>query len=274
MDMTRQIFLSWLTTAPLPPRSMIGLAKECGYAGVSLRALPAAAGDSIPQLLQDRALRQSVKYRALADEIILADMEIIRINEGFAVQSVEPFLDLCAELSVSTFLVAGDDPDLSRLTASFNALCEASRAKGICPALEFMPWTSVKDVKTALSIIENSGSENGKIIVDALHVARSSTTLDDLRAIPRERLACFQICDALAAIPQTQEGLIYTARQARLLPGQGGIDLHAILEALPPDIPVSVEIPNKEGHDAQGAAGWAKNALIATISFLNEELVK
>ncbi|NHO33413.1 sugar phosphate isomerase/epimerase family protein [Acetobacter fallax] len=269
--MTRQIFLSWLTTAPMPPCDMITVAKECGYTGVSLRALRAAEGDNIPQLLQDQSLRQSVKHRAAAEGIILADMEIVRINEGFTVRSVEPFLDLCAELSVSAFLVAGDDPDLSRLTASFNALCEASRPRGICPALEFMPWTSVKDAKTALSVIEKSGAHNGKIIVDALHVARSSTTPDDLRAIPPERLACFQICDAPAGIPPTQEELIYTARQARLLPGQGGIDLHAIMEALPPDIPISVEIPNKEGHAVRGATGWAKDAFSATVSFLNKE---
>ncbi|KAA8385831.1 sugar phosphate isomerase/epimerase [Acetobacter tropicalis] len=272
--MTRSISLAWLTIAPFNPLDMIPLAREIGYDGIGLRALPATPGDDLPPLLSDAHLRKKLRSLAAQHEIRFTDMEIIRIDEFFRIDKFLVFLDICAELSIPTVLVAGDDPDLSRLTASFACLCEQGKSRGVSPALEFMPWTSVHDAKTAHSIVHNAATDNGKIIVDTLHVARSSTTLQDLATIPRDHLAYVQICDAPAPIPSTREGLIHTAREARLLPEQGGIELASILETLPKDLPVSIEIPNKEGHARYGKAQWAKDAYFLTQELLQKESLK
>jgi len=61
----------------------------------------------------------------------------------------------------------------------------------------------------------------------------------------------------------TNAELIYTARCARLLPGDGGIDLRGLLGALPSDLPLSLEIPNDEWLPKLGAEEWARRALAA-----------
>jgi hypothetical protein len=33
------------------------------------------------------------------------------------------------------------------------------------------------------------------------------------------------------------------AREDRLMPGEGGLDLRGLLEALPPQLPISLEVP-------------------------------
>jgi sugar phosphate isomerase/epimerase len=123
--------------------------------------------------------------------------------------------------------------------------------------------TAVRDARSALRIITNADRPNGRVLVDSLHAGRSTTTLADLAAIPGSRLSYAQLCDAPGEVPTTQEGLIHTARCARLLPGEGGIDLVGIVRQLPSDLPLSLEIPNDERLPKLGAQEWARQALAA-----------
>jgi sugar phosphate isomerase/epimerase len=262
------ISLAYLTAVGLAPPEAISLAAELGYDAVGLRATPSAPGGPFSRLIEDKALLAETCRRSADTGVAVFDVEIVRLNAGFTVQSVLPFLEVCAALKAKAVLVAGDDADEARLTESFARFCAAALPFGVSGNLEFMPWTMVRDCKTAQRIVAASGAANGKVLVDALHVARSTTTLDDIAALPRDMLAYAQICDAPAEIPATDEGLIHTARAARLLPGQGGIDLAAMFAQLPPDLPVSVEIPNEAGVAKFGAKDWARQALAATKQVL------
>lgn len=266
--------LAYLTAAPLSPPDAITLAAELGYAAVGLRALPAAPGGEASPLIEDIALLRETRRRSRETGVAVFDMEIVRLGTGFSVESVKPFLEACGALSARAVLVAGDDPDESRLVDSFAAFCEASTPYGLTADLEFMPWTAVPDCRTARRIVEKAARPNGRILVDALHAARSSTSLAELAELPRHLLSYAQMCDAPGEIPATTEGLIHTARQERLLPGHGGIALQAIFSAIPADLPVSVEIPNVVQKSALGIAEWARLALEAAQSVVSPRAVK
>lgn len=253
--------LAYLTCAQLSPPDAVSLAAELGYGAVGLRALPVAPGAAFSPLIQDRALLGETIARIKATGIPVFDVEIVRLGPDFHAETVRPFLETCETLGAKAVLVAGDDPDESRLSASFAAFCEAAAPHGLTGDLEFMPWTKVPDARTALRIARAAGQPNARILVDSLHVARSATTREDLAGLPRAMLGYVQICDAPSAIPTTDEGLIHTARQARMIPGEGGIDLVDMFAQLPPDLPVSVEIPNREGIAHVGVRTWAARAL-------------
>jgi sugar phosphate isomerase/epimerase len=197
------------------------------------------------------------------------DLELARLNAEFTVEGFLPFLEVGARLGAKAVLVAGDDADEARLVHSFAAFCEATAQFGLTADLEFMPWTEVPDAASALRLVRRAAHPNGGVLVDALHVARSSTELADIAAIPRERLNYAQICDADAVIPETVEELIYTARSDRLLPGEGGIDLASLFAILPSDLPISVEIPNDKQAPGLGAEEWARRALVTTKTLLS-----
>jgi sugar phosphate isomerase/epimerase len=131
-----------------------------------------------------------------------------------------------------------------------------------------MPWTTVPDARSALRLVTAAAQPNGAILVDALHFARSRSCLADVAAIPHDRLNYAQICDPPAAIPDTVEGPIHTARCERLLPGEGGIDLAGLFATLPGDLPISVEIPNEQRAPALGPEEWARQALAASRAVL------
>jgi sugar phosphate isomerase/epimerase len=195
-------------------------------------------------------------------------VEIIRIGEGFDPHTWDALYEACAALKARAILVAGDDPDEARLTANYARLCEVMQPYGLTADLEFMPWTAVKDASSALRIVRNAGTPaNAGILVDALHVGRSTTTLDDIRAIPRGLLHYAQICDAVAGTHFSTEQMVHTARCERLLPGDGTIDIPGIFDALPADLPVSVEVVNVERETGASPTEWAATCLAASRPF-------
>ena len=78
------------------------------------------------------------------------------------------------------------------------------------------------------------------------------------------------MCDATAGQNFTTEELIHTARQERLLPGEGSIDLKGLFKALPMDVPVSIEIPNMALAKPIGDLAWAEKALLTTKKILGD----
>ena len=85
---------------------------------------------------------------------------------------------------------------------------------------------------------------NAGILIDMLHFGRSRFEPRRARqALPREWFRFAHVCDAAKEVPPTMAGIIHTARDERLFPGEGGIDVRGILARMPQDIPYALEIP-------------------------------
>lgn len=262
--MTRTYSLAALTALPYTPPQMIQLAADTGCAAAGLRLLPAAPG-GIAHRLMDNApmLRETLAVMAGTGVKVL-DLEIIRIGAAFDAREYLPFLDVGAQLGAAHVLVAGDDPDEARLTERFAALCDVLRPYGLTADLEFMPWTPCRDLATAKRVVAAAARPNAGVLVDALHFARSGSTLAQLDDMPREWLHYAQMCDGAVPGPTTTEGLIHDARCERLLPGEGGILLRELFARLPADLPVSIEIPSDTRAPKMGYEAWARAAVEAT----------
>ena len=267
--MARIYSLAYLSSHRCTPAQAIQVAAQTGYQYVGLRLWPNAPGAPQQHLLgQPEALRETLAAQRDTG-VGVFDLEIIRINADFDPHTWDALYDVGAQLQAKAILVAGDDPDEARLTANYARLCEVMNPYGMTADLEFMPWTEVKDAKSALRIVQNAGMPgNAGILVDALHFGRSSTTLDDIRAIPRQLLHYAQICDAEAGLNFSTEQMVHTARCERLLPGDGNIDVPDLFDALPADLPVSVEVVNfgREAHTPP--AEWALECLAASRPFV------
>ncbi len=262
--MTRLYSLAQLTALPYDPPRLVQLAADTGVQGCGIRMLPASPGGPAYPLMDDPAMTRETLARIEGTGVRLLDLEIIRIADTFAVKAFLPFMDIGQRLGAQNILVAGDDADEARLTANFAVLCEVAAGYGLTCDLEFMPWTCVPNVAAASRIVAGASQPNGGVLVDALHFARSASSLEEVAAIPKARLHYAQICDGLVPGPTTNEGLIFDARCARLLPGEGGIDLKGLFARLPADLPVSIEIPHDVRAPAMGYEAWARAAVEAT----------
>ena len=265
--MSRSYSLAYLTSYSCTPPEAIRVASQAGYDFVGMRLWPNAAG-SPQQFLIDKpdVLRETLAAQKDTG-VGVFDIEIIRMGVDFDPAVYRPLLDVGAALGARAALVAGDDLDESRLVESYARLCEFMQPYGITADLEFMPWTTVKTAKDAMRVIQQAGSPNNAgILVDALHFGRSHTTLTDIQAIPRKLLHYAQICDAEAGTHFTTEQLIFSAREERLLPGQGNIDVHGLFEVLPSDLPISVEVVHKPRMAQMNAFEWARLCLRASLA--------
>jgi sugar phosphate isomerase/epimerase len=266
--MTRPFSLSFLTYHGATPPQAIRIAAEAGYDFVGLRLLPAAPGGIAFRLMDDPAALAETQAALHETGMRVFDVEMIRVAADFSVEPYRPFLETCASLGARGVLVAGDDTEEARLADNFALLCDAMKPFGISAELEFMPQSKVADAAAACRLLRRADRPNAGIIVDSLHVSRSRTTVEALQDIPREWLHYAQICDGPAAIPTSLDDLNFAARHARLLPGDGAIDLKGIFSALPTDLPVAVEVPNDEQSAGVSAVEWARCGLVQAKAVL------
>lgn len=266
--MTAPLGLAALTVLDTPPLQHVDLAERHGFDTIGLRLLPAAPGTTAYPLHEDPAALDELVRRLADSPIEVFDLEIIRIGEEFDVSSCRPLLEAGARLGARAVLVGGDDPDRARLTDSYARLAHVCAEYDIVASLEFMPWTAVPDAAAAIEIVGKADGPARSILVDALHVGRSATTLDDLAAIPAEWLHYAQMCDGSVPVPRGDAELIRHAREERLVPGTGGIDLPGIWSVLPEGLPVSIELPNEPLRRAHGTGTWLDRLVTATREVL------
>jgi sugar phosphate isomerase/epimerase len=242
---------------------MLQLASDVGFDSIGVRL--ATTGPSDPDsLLANAALQRETVTRMRATGVPIFDVEVVRIGPGFEAGQYRRFLDVAAIFGAAAVLVIAEDRDERRLMDGFGELCELAAPHRIDIQLEFMPWTAVPDARTAQKIISSVGKSNAKILVDTLHVARSSTTLDDLSAIPPGMIRSVQICDGKKLGSMSADAMMKSARYERLLPGEGDVDIQGMLLRLPANIPIGVEVPNSARLAEVGPASWTKQALAAS----------
>ena len=173
------------------------------------------------------------------------DIEFLRLTPDFDPHSFDPFLETGAQLGAKHIVTAPYDPDLARLTDNLAVFSARAADFALKPVLEFFPWTNVPDFRSALKIVTATGDPNIGVLLDSLHFDRSTSTLADVEKADPSRLPFVHLCDALVQPSYTEAELLHTAREARLIPGQGQIRLHDLLSALPANIPTALEIPMK-----------------------------
>jgi sugar phosphate isomerase/epimerase len=235
--------LAHLTALSLPPPELLRLAARTGYASVGLRLLRVTA-ESPGYPLQDDAAQLRETKRALAETgLTVLDIEFFRITPDLDVASLERVFAIGAELGARFAIAAPYDPDLARLADRFGALCDLGARYGLGVVLEFFPYAVVRDLPGAAAIVERAARPNGGILVDTLHFDRSLGTAAQIAAIHAARFPMVHVCDAPAERPTTTEGLLLHARAERLPPGEGGIPILPVLRALPPGIPIALEVP-------------------------------
>lgn len=253
--MTR-IGLAALTCIELAPPDLVSAAASAGYDCVGLRLIP-VAGQTLP------AFEQRELERRLADTgLSVLDVEVFRLEADTDVTAFEPTMALAARLKATELLVHGADPDERRLIESFSRLCELAGRYGLNANLEPMPWVEISTVAEAKRIIQAAGRKNAALLVDAIHFYRADNGLDDLKDVPKRYL---QLCDAHPGRPADMQEIIRQARGDRLFPGEGGLDLHGLMRALPADLPISIETPYAK---PMSALERAKRALAATRALL------
>lgn len=270
--MSRKISLAHLTTLDLSPPQMIRVAAEIGYDAVGLRLIAVTPTTPGYALMHDAALLRETQSALTASGINVNDIEFLRITPEFDSRDFEAFLDVGAVLGARHVICAPYDPDLSRLSANLAALNDMCVPRGMRPVLEFFPWTNVPDLSAACTIVDAAAQDAIGILVDTLHFNRSSSSLHLLaeQAFAKpERFPFLHLCDALVQPHYTTEDLFHAGRAERLPPGLGQIDLAAIINVLPTETPMALEVPMTALQIENGSPYVARRVFEAAVKMLS-----
>ena len=267
-DSIPQFSLAHLTLIDCPPPELTYIAGKAGYAYVSFRPILLGLPDEPNYgLASNRTLFADTQSALAATGVRLLDIELAKIADGVDVGTYAAALEAGAELGARHVISSIWTPNRAFAVDALGRLCDLAAGFGLTVNLEFVTFASVATLQEALSIVRTVNRPNCGILVDTLHFNRSRVNPDELAAVPPSWFHMLHLCDAPAEIPTTRDGLIHTAREARLDPGDGGIDLAAIVSRLPL-VPCSLEIPNLEREKAVGAEEHARRCLVQARKFM------
>lgn len=255
--------LAFLTVPDISPVEAITIAAEAGFDLVGLRLLPVTAAEPSYPLLTGQGVLREVSAALRDTGIGIGEIEIVRLVPSTEIANYGHFIERAAQLGARHIVVMADDDEDSRIVDNFARLCEMAAPHGMTVDLEPMPYTAVRNIAHALSIVKSAAQTNSGIQIDALHFHRAGSQLEEIRTLPASCINIFQLCDAPAAFDPRPAAMQQLARNGRLMPGEGELDLSSMLSAIPDKVTVSIEVPNRDliaRMSARERAGLAMQA--------------
>lgn len=216
-------------TEAIAPR--VYAAAQAGYAAIGVFL------GSWAQLRANPADLDAVDEALEATGLVVANIETLRgwavpgANDALATQEALAY-DMADHWGCRYVQVIGDaEGPLDRAAQGFAGLCDRAADHGLAVGLEWVPsMTNIPDAPTALHIVLDADRANGGLCVDSWHFTRSTNRLDDLRAIPGEKVIATQWNDGTVA-PHNPNYYDDTLAN-RVVPGEGEFALEEILRIL------------------------------------------
>lgn len=233
-------------TSPVPITERVAAVADAGYVGMGLIA---------DDLL---AVRDSIGFSALRDLIADAGLTHVEIellerwwiprDEAGNSYQVRDLLFEAADILKPAFIKIGSDlgprtPHPERLFEPLRELATQAAEHGTRVAIETMPFSIIPTVPMGADIVSAADHSGVGLLLDAWHVFRAGTSLEELRAaLTPEMIFAVELDDAAQAmVGNPFEDTV----NHRLLCGEGSFDLRgmvALLRAKGFDGPWGVEI--------------------------------
>lgn len=220
-------------TSPVPIEQRVAAAATAGYCGMGL-----IADDLV-------AVRDSIGFARLAGlfdaygivhiEIELLERWWIPRNEPGHSFDVRDLLLSAADVLAPSFIKIGSengspDGDLSALVDPLRRLADQAVEHGTRIAIEPMPFSRIASVPMGAELVSAAAHPAVGLVVDAWHVFRAGTTLDELSAaVPPGMVFGVELDDAASEVFGT---LFEDTVERRLLCGEGSFDLPELVDTL------------------------------------------
>jgi sugar phosphate isomerase/epimerase len=221
------------STSPVPIGERVAAIADAGYAGMGL-----VADDLL-------AIRNSIGFTGLRDliddhglthiEIELIERWWIPRGEPGNSHQVRDLLLDAADVLAPSFIKIGSDlgpriSDPEPLIAPLRELATQAIQHGTRIAIETMPFSLIKTVPMGAEIVSAAAHPAVGLLIDAWHVFRAGTSLDELRAaLTPEMIFGVELNDAAADMVGS---MFEDTVRHRLLCGEGAFDLGGLITVL------------------------------------------
>lgn len=244
--MPHPLGIELITALGQDPVDMVHLAADLGVPRIGLALSPVAMvpDSAMPWNLRDdaplyRAVRSAIAQRGV--EVMLGEGFLIHPQMDMAASASD--LDLIAGLGARKVNCVGVEPDLGRCHEEFATFAQLAAERGMGATIEYMPFVAIDSLAKALDCANACDSGTGSVLLDAMHVFRTGTSLADIAALDPAIIGHVQLCDARS--DWADSDYMDRAKFDRLSLGEGDLPLREFLGALPTDILVGLEVPER-----------------------------
>jgi sugar phosphate isomerase/epimerase len=142
----------------------------------------------------------------------------------------EQFIDQCKGIGCDcvTCISVAENRESHRRMQGFKEMCDIAKASNMRIALEFLPWTDLRNIEMAWDVVREADCSNGGLLLDTFHFFKGGSKIDDLREVPTEKIFLVHLDDA----PDLSMDLHEMSSYGRLFPGEGAFPLKKFLDAL------------------------------------------
>jgi len=199
-------------------------AARVGMAGLGLwhadleHLLETRTLSELKQIMDDNGLRY-LELEFLMDWFLDPDDERRRASDETRTLLFEAAAELDAH-HIKVGNIPGTPCELPQLTERYAELCaNAAEHHDAKIVYELMPFdVNVRDLDTALAVVEGADASNGGLAIDTWHMAKLGIEPDDLRRVPTRFLSWVELSDGrYESLPD----LVDETVNHRELPGEG-----------------------------------------------------
>ncbi len=219
--------------SPVPIAERVAAVAEAGFVGMGLIADDLAV---IKSSMGFPALRDLIADYGLGHvEIELIERWWIPRGETGHSYDVRDLLFEAADVLTPAFIKIGSElgqptPHLDALAEPLHELATQAAEHGTRIAVETIPFSIIPTVAMGAELVTSCGHGSCGLMLDAWHVFRAGTSLDELSsALTPELIVGVELDDAAATVTGS---LIEDTVNHRLLCGQGSFDLVGLVEVL------------------------------------------
>ena len=240
-----------LSVFGLPPVEFINLAADLGCDCISSGLTGFGYnphGYRAFSLRDDIGLRREMKA-AMRDRgvaISLGEGCIIRPHTD--IRAAAGDMDIMRELGVERLNTVSMDPDLGRSLDQLALFAEMAAARGMVTTIELCPALTINTLGAAVAAVRHVSRRDFNLLLDTMHLGRSGATAAEIAALDPALIGYVQLCDA-PRMPR-EPNYLQEATFERMVPGEGDMPLRAYLQALPPGLTLSLEVPLRSQAEA------------------------
>jgi sugar phosphate isomerase/epimerase len=247
--------IEFISVFGMPPAEFVQLAADLGCQSISTGLSPMLSNPPFnPHAYPLWSLRDNVALRRDTVAALKKGKVRISVGEGFLIRpgtDVNSFaadLAVMHELGAASINIVSIDSDLNRSFDQIAVLADLAHELGLQTLLEFGPLMGIPDLPTALAALRHVQQPHFRLLVDAMHLVRSGAGAADIAALDSSIIGYAQLCDA----PLVSRFATYAeeAKFERMVPGTGELPLQAIVAALPKNIVIGIEVPQRSLAEA------------------------
>ncbi len=273
--MDRKFSLAYLTIPGTDPIRQIDIAAEAGYDYVSLRPIPMhLPNEPLFQFDKDKNLFKKIEESLKKNNIRLLDIELARVRKDLKVEDYESAFSAGAELGATDVISSVWTDDKTYYYNEFAKICDLAAKYDLQVNLEFVTFSGITTLEEAVDLLNKAQRPNAYLLIDTLHAHRSRVSPEELEKTDQSKFGLIHLCDGPGPIPNLDDPeMIEVAREGRLYPGDGDIDIKSMIKAMPVN-PISIELPNFSEMKKRGVLGHATQCLLKAKQYLVENDIK